>query len=279
MLALGVENLQGLKQKQETGSAPVSCPKFVATECYAVNEDPHPQLPVEFGFLNVKPEPMTPVTRTADRRRRARGEEPAERDDDPPRAAARASSRPARARVGAGGRRATPRDAPTDARRSSTSTVIGGEIRRLDQVVQGFLKFMRPRGSEAAARGRLASCSTRASRESSSPTPPRQHPRRAATVRRTCRTVQRRSRAMLRQALFNLALNACQAMPDGGTLRLTAQPASGRRVVIDGRGHRRRHPARASAADLRPVLHDQGGGQRHRAVDGVSHDSAARRRD
>ena len=26
---------------------------------YAVNEEPQPQLPVEFGFLNVKPEPIT----------------------------------------------------------------------------------------------------------------------------------------------------------------------------------------------------------------------------
>jgi signal transduction histidine kinase len=36
----------------------------------------------------------------------------------------------------------------------------------------------------------------------------------------------------LRQALFNLAINACQAMPNGGTLRLSAQPASGRRVAL-----------------------------------------------
>ncbi len=29
---------------------------------YAVKEVPQPQLPVAFGFVNVKPEPMTPVT-------------------------------------------------------------------------------------------------------------------------------------------------------------------------------------------------------------------------
>ena len=29
---------------------------------YAVNEVPQPQLPVAFGFVNVKPEPITPVT-------------------------------------------------------------------------------------------------------------------------------------------------------------------------------------------------------------------------
>ncbi len=35
---------------------------------------------------------------------------------------------------------------------------------------------------------------------------------------------------MLRQAFLNLALNACQAMPNGGTLRLAAAPASRGRV-------------------------------------------------
>ncbi len=29
---------------------------------YAVNEEPQPQLPVAFGFVNVKPEPITLVT-------------------------------------------------------------------------------------------------------------------------------------------------------------------------------------------------------------------------
>jgi signal transduction histidine kinase len=38
---------------------------------------------------------------------------------------------------------------------------------------------------------------------------------------------------MLQQALLNLALNACQAMPGGGTLRLACRPASRRRVQIE----------------------------------------------
>ena len=37
---------------------------------------------------------------------------------------------------------------------------------------------------------------------------------------------------MLRQALVNLATNACQAMPGGGTLDLRARPASHRRVEV-----------------------------------------------
>jgi signal transduction histidine kinase len=38
---------------------------------------------------------------------------------------------------------------------------------------------------------------------------------------------------MMRQALLNLALNACQAMPEGGTLRITCRPTSRARVEID----------------------------------------------
>ena len=38
--------------------------------------------------------------------------------------------------------------------------------------------------------------------------------------------------SMLRQALMNLAINACQAMPNGGTLRLKAGPSSRARVEL-----------------------------------------------
>jgi signal transduction histidine kinase len=38
---------------------------------------------------------------------------------------------------------------------------------------------------------------------------------------------------MLQQALLNLALNACQAMPEGGTLRIACRAAAHRRVEVD----------------------------------------------
>ena len=38
--------------------------------------------------------------------------------------------------------------------------------------------------------------------------------------------------AMLRQAFLNLAINACQAMPNGGSLRLKAGPSSRARVEV-----------------------------------------------
>jgi signal transduction histidine kinase len=107
--------------------------------------------------------------------------------------------------------------------------VIGSEIRRLDQVVQGFLKFMRPEDLQLR------------------PVPVQ------ALLSETARIVEPDAAAngvrvqvdcapgvpdvqgdpgSLRQALLNLALNACQAMTHGGTLRLTGRGISRRRVAI-----------------------------------------------
>ena len=129
--------------------------------------------------------------------------------------------------------RATPGSAEPPARDPSAAlehvSVIGSEIKRLDQVVQGFLKFMRPddlrlqpvqvadllAGIARIVEPDAAASHIRVVAECSPDVPPVHG-----------------DPEPLRQALLNLAINACQAMPTGGTLRLTAQPASRRRVLI-----------------------------------------------
>jgi len=106
---------------------------------------------------------------------------------------------------------------------------ISAEIRRLDEVLQGFLRFTRPEevklqrvhvqdlveevvrviGPEA----RKSGVTVRAEGIEGAPDI-------------------NGDPGMLRQAFLNLALNACQAMPGGGTLRIVASSARGRRVQI-----------------------------------------------
>ena len=107
--------------------------------------------------------------------------------------------------------------------------MIGGEIRRLDQVVQGFLKFMRPEDLklQPVNVGELLQGIARVVEPDAA----------GANIRIVCDCPPdvpsvHGDPEPLRQALFNLAINACQAMPNGGTLRLSAQPASGRRVAL-----------------------------------------------
>ena len=106
--------------------------------------------------------------------------------------------------------------------------VIAHEIRRLDEVVQGFLKFTRPEDLklQPLALGALLDEIV-----------PIVHPEadRAGvqlTVECDGAPDVNGDPAMLRQAFLNLALNACQAMPDGGTLRIRCESASGRRVAV-----------------------------------------------
>ena len=106
--------------------------------------------------------------------------------------------------------------------------VIASEIRRLDEVVQGFLKFSRPEDLKLQPVGLAALF---------------------AEVIPIARPEAERHRvdlmvvaegapdvngdpAMLRQAFLNLALNACQAMPNGGTLTIRCEAVRGRRVAI-----------------------------------------------
>ncbi len=107
--------------------------------------------------------------------------------------------------------------------------VIGSEIRRLDQVVQGFLKFMRPEDLrlQPVAVDTMLDEIARIVEPDASTTGVRVHVECPADVPDV-----QGDPGSLRQALLNLALNACQAMPQGGTLRLTGRSVSRRRVAI-----------------------------------------------
>ena len=109
--------------------------------------------------------------RPADGRHRARGEEPAQRDDDPPGAAAHEDSERQVIAVAAAGGGRRPRassEAPRAARRAGRALehveIIESEIRRLDEVVQGFLKFTRPEDLRLQPVQRARRCSTKSCR-------------------------------------------------------------------------------------------------------------------
>jgi len=107
--------------------------------------------------------------------------------------------------------------------------VIETEIRRLDEVVQGFLKFTRPEDLRLQA--------VRASVLFEELLPIIQPEARKHNVRVSIETPDAElavngDSSMLRQALLNLAMNACQAMPNGGTLRLASAAASNKRVEL-----------------------------------------------
>jgi signal transduction histidine kinase/PAS domain-containing protein len=108
--------------------------------------------------------------------------------------------------------------------------VISTEIQRLDQVLTGFLKFARPDELKLQPIRLPAVISDIIT----SVTPEADRAR--VTVKHECPADLPPINAdpgMLRQALLNLALNACQAMPGGGTLRIACRAASRGRVEID----------------------------------------------
>jgi signal transduction histidine kinase/PAS domain-containing protein len=107
--------------------------------------------------------------------------------------------------------------------------IIESEIRRLDEVVQGFLKFTRPEDL------RLQPVRVAALVDEIRPiieTEARKHSVKVALEVSSSTPSVNADASMLRQAFLNLAINACQAMPNGGTLRLVAGPASRQRVEI-----------------------------------------------
>ncbi len=98
--------------------------------------------------------------------------------------------------------------------------VITHEIYRLDEVVVGFLKFARP--DELKLRpvnlpDLIADVATSVRVEAE---------RSSVSMRVECSAGVHAINAdpgMLRQAVLNLALNACQAMPNGGSLRIACR--------------------------------------------------------
>jgi signal transduction histidine kinase len=136
--------------------------------------------------------------------------------------------------------------------------VIAGEIRRLDEVVQGFLKFTRPEDLRLQA-VRLASLV-----EEVIPIIQPEADKRGVKLVVDCDAVPdvNADAAMLRQAFLNLALNACQAMPQGGTLTIRGGTARGRFVCVTfadtGRGIDPRHLSRIF--DLYFTTKDKGSG-------------------
>jgi signal transduction histidine kinase len=108
--------------------------------------------------------------------------------------------------------------------------IIGSEIHRLDEVVNGFLKFARPdelKLQPVHLGSLISGVATTAAPEAE---------RRGITMKFDCAQNLPEINAdpgMLGQALLNLALNACQAMPDGGTLRIGCRAAARGRVELD----------------------------------------------
>jgi signal transduction histidine kinase len=106
--------------------------------------------------------------------------------------------------------------------------VISSEIKRLDEVVQGFLKFTRPEDLK------LQPISLAALLDEIVPVVRPEAERVGVTLIVECDGALEVNAdpAMLRQAFLNLALNACQAMPNGGTLRIRCEEVRGRQIAI-----------------------------------------------
>jgi signal transduction histidine kinase len=148
--------------------------------------------------------------------------------------------------------------ASPDAKALEHVDVIAKEIRRLDAVVQGFLKFNRP--EDLALRAVNLETLVREVLTIVQPEAERAH------VQLVVDTLDvpdvNGDPGLLRQAFLNLVLNACQAMPGGGTLRVAAESVRGHRVALSfadtGTGIEPEHLARIF--DLYFTTREQGSG-------------------
>ena len=110
-------------------------------------------------------------------------------------------------------------DATVDVRQSLD--VIGAEIRRLDRVVQGFLRFMRPQEltlKPVDLNGMLQSVGALLEAESQS------HGVRFVFELDAALPSVSADEELLRQAFINIMQNAEQAMPQGGAVRIRTRP-------------------------------------------------------
>jgi len=108
-------------------------------------------------------------------------------------------------------------------------STIAAQIRRLDEVVQGFLRFIRPEDLK------LELTSVAALIDAIAPIVAAESDRNGIQLSIDIPAGLpdiRVDPGMMQQALLNLAINACQAMPHGGRLRLAGAAASRRRVEI-----------------------------------------------
>ena len=108
-------------------------------------------------------------------------------------------------------------------------TVITKQVRRLDEVVQGFLKFTRPEDLRLQPvalaplfdqmlpiiRAEASKSQVDVRVEIPSDLPPAQA-----------------DPSLIEHAFLNLALNACQAMPNGGRLRIAARPRPNKQLAV-----------------------------------------------
>jgi PAS domain S-box-containing protein len=108
--------------------------------------------------------------------------------------------------------------------------VLEEEIRRLDGVIQGFLKFTRPEELqlEAIRIEEVLSEATRLLVGEVERNGIRMETQIAPDLPKVYG-----DRELLQQAVLNLLINACEAMPEGGELRLTASRPEEGRVVLD----------------------------------------------
>jgi len=124
-------------------------------------------------------------------------------------------------------------DAEADVKQSLE--VIGSEIRRLDRVVQGFLKFMRPQEltlKPVDLNAMLQSVGALLEAESQS------HGVRFVLELDPALPPVSADEELLRQAFINILQNAVQAMPSGGAVRIRTRPEDTDwvRVVVTDQG-------------------------------------------